>query len=251
MESVNKKVVFITIILTIVTSLLIYVYINKATTRNESAVEYVDVLVAAKNLPPKHIIIETDIKEIKIDKKNFSSKALTQKSDIVGKRIKESILAEEQIVRERLMDEKKSSLSYSIPEGMRAISINVAEQSSVSYLIRPGDYVDIIASFDQETLENEDTITVFPRVTKTIIQNLQVLALSQNTLVTEEKVKDIPKTVTLAVTPQDAEKLAYASEYAILRMVLRQADDHEIIATDGVNRKDVATSKGMYSIPKK
>ena len=250
MESVNKKVIFITIILTIVTSLLIYVYITKATTKTESAVEYADVLVAANTLPPKHIITEIDIKLVKMDKNKVNIKALTNRADIVGKRIKESILADEQIVSERLMDEKKSALSFSMPEGMRALSINISEQSFVSYLVRPGDYVDIIASFELESIEEANTITIFPRITKTVIQNLQVLALSQNTVVNEEKISDVPKTVTLAVTPQDAEKLVYASEYATLTLVLRHADDHEIIKTDGVNRKDVASSKGMYTVPK-
>lgn len=250
MESVNKKVIIITIILTIVTSLLIYVYITKATTKTETTLEYADVLVAANTLPPKHVISEVDIKLVKIDKSRVNAKALNNRADIVGKRVKESILADEQIVPERLMDENKSSLSFSMPEGMRAISVDVSEQSFVSYLIRPGDYIDIIASFEQETIEEATTVTIFPRITKTIIQNLQVLALSQNTVVNEEKLSEIPKTVTLAVTPQDAEKLAYASQYATLTMVLRHADEHEITRTDGVNRKDVASSKGMYTMPK-
>ena len=250
MESVNKKVIFITLILTIVTSLLIYAYISKATTKAEVTVEYAEVLVAASTLSPKHIITEIDIKLIKIEKNRVNIKALTNKADIVGKRVRESILADEQIVPERLMDEKKSALSFSMPEGMRALSININEQSFVSYLIRPGDYIDIIASFELETIEEASTITIFPRITKTVIQNLQVLALSQNTVVTGEKVTEIPKTVTLAVTPQDAEKLVYASQYATLTMVLRHADDHEIIKSDGVNRKDVASTKGMYTMPK-
>ena len=251
MESVNKKVIFITIILTIVTSLLIYVYISKATAKPESAAaEYVDVLVAANTLPPKHIIAETDIKLLKMEANKVNNKALSNKADIVGKRIKESILADEQIVPERVMDDNKSALSFSIPEGMRAVSVNISEQSFVSYLIRPGDYIDIIASFEMESIDEETRTVIFPRITKTVIQNLQVLALSQNTVVTEEKVSETPQTVTLAVSLQDAEKLVYASTYATLTMVLRQADDHGIIKTDGVNRQDVATGKGVYSVPK-
>ena len=250
MESVNKKVIFITLILTIVTSLLIYTYISKATTKVEATAELAEALVAANNLPPAHIISDADIKSVKIDKTIVNIKALTNRADIVGKRVRESILADEQIVPERLMDENKSALSFNMPEGMRALSLNINEQSFVSYLIRPGDYIDIIASFEMESIEEATTVTIFPRITKTVIQNLQVLALSQNTDIKEEKISEFPKTVTLAVTPQDAEKLVYASQYATLTMVLRHADDHEIIRTDGVNRKDVASSKGMYTMPK-
>jgi pilus assembly protein CpaB len=250
MEAVNRKVIFITIFLTIITSLLIYAYITKAATKTEVQIEYADVLVAANTLPPKHIIVETDIKLVKMTKDKVNARALKNKTEIIGKRIKESIMAEEQIIPDRIMDDKKSPLSFSIPDGMRALSINITEQSFVSYLIRPGDYIDIIASFELESIEEAATVTIYPRITKTIIQNLQVLALSQNTVVAGDKVSEIPKTVTLAVTPQDAEKLVYASEYATLTMILRHADDDKIITTDGVNRKDVASSKGMYTVPK-
>ena len=251
MESVNKKVIFITLILTIITSLLIYFYITKSTSKPQDVVEYTDVPVAAKTLPAKYQITDADIKLVKLDKRLVSSKAVTNKGDIVGKRVKESILADEQIIPERLLDENKATLSFTMPKGMRAISISVSEPVIVSNLIRPGDHVDIIASFETESMDNETTVTIFPRITKIILQNVQILAMGQDTTITDEKIKESPATVTLAVTPQDAEKLVYASEYATLKMILRHVEDDAPVKTDGVNRQDVATTKGTYTVPKK
>jgi Flp pilus assembly protein CpaB len=250
MESVNKKIIFITLILTIFTSLLIYVYITRSSNKTTDVVEYVNTYVAAKTLPPKYKIIDSDIKLVKIKKEDMNVNALTNPNDIIGKRVKESIMEGEQIVGGRLMDEKKSTLSSSMPEGMRAVSLNVQEQMIVSNLIRPGDFVDIIASFEKEEIEEATQITIFPRVTKIILQNIEILSLGQDTVITDEKIKDTPKTITVAISPQDAEKLVYASEYATLRLVLRHTDDNEILKTDGVNREDVATGKGVYKVTK-
>lgn len=249
MESVNKKVIFITLILTIFTSLLIYVYITKSTTKTAVAVEYVNTYVAVKDLPPKYKITDADVKLMKIKKDELNLKALTMKTDIVGKRVKESIIAGEQIVKERLIDDAKATLSSNMPEGMRAVSINVQEQTIVSNLLRPGDFVDVVASFEQEAVEKTDTKEVYPRITKIVLQNVEVLSLGQDTMIVDEKVKEMPKTITLAISPKDVEKFIYITEYAVIRLVLRHTGDNDTVGTNGAMREDVVPKRGVYSAP--
>lgn len=250
MESVNKKVIFISLILTIFTSMLIYVYITKSSTKPTTVVEYVNTYVAAKDMPPKYKILESDIKQVKLTKEELNVKAITIKKEIVGKRVKESIIAGEQIVRERLIDEDNSTLSSNMPEGMRAISINVQENTIVSNLMRPGDYVDVVASFEKEEVEKAAEKEIYPRITKIILQNIEVLSLGQDINISDEKIKETPKTVTLAIPPKDVEKFIFASEFANIRLVLRYTGDTDIIAGTGILRDDVATKKGVYTVPK-
>lgn len=250
MESVNKKVIFITLFLTIFTSMLIYVYITNATKKTTVVAEFTNAYVAAKTLPPKYKIAAADIKLVKIKKDELNVNAVSDKNDIIGKRVNESILEGEQIIKNRLLDENKSTLSVSMPEGMRAVSINVQEQMIVSNLLRPGDFVDVIASFDKEEIEEATQKTVIPRITKIILQNIEVLSLGQDIVIADEKIKDNPKTVTLSVLPQDVEKLVYASEYGILRLALRPADDSKITNTEGIIREDVASGKGVFRVAK-
>ena len=248
MESVNKKVIIIALIVSLFTSLLIYVYVNNATAKAAAVENTSTVYVAAKTMPPKYKITEADIKEIKISKDMINSRAVLDKSAILDKRLKETVVEGEQIIMDRLADEKNTSLSFAIPEGMRAVSINVNDQIDVANMIRPGDYVDVVASFEKEEVEKLDTKTVYPRITKIIIQKVQILAFGLSMSANDEQAKEAPKTVTVAVSPQDVEKLVYASEYAILRLALRGTDDKGDVNTPGIIREDSVPSKGSYTV---
>lgn len=248
MESVNRRVILIAIIMALLTSFLIYIYIKKATTITTTD-EYVKVFVASKTLLPKYKITDADIKEIKITKEYMNSKAIRNKSEIIGKRLRDSIIEGEQILKDRLVDDNKFNLSFNIPEGKRAVSMNVNEQVEVANLIRPGDFVDVIGSFDKDEIDDKSNKTTYPRITKTILQNVQVLALAQEQILTDDKTKELPKTVTVAVSPQDAEKLVFASEYATLRLALRPVDEKGNTDTQGVIRGDIVPNKGVIISP--
>lgn len=248
MESVNKRVMVFAVILALLTSFLVYIYIKKATTKPE-VVEYINVYVAAKTLPARHKITENDLKQVKVTREYLNSNAVLNKADIVGKRLKDSVIEGEQILRDRLVNEDNLTLAYKVPEGKRAVSINVNERVSVSNMIRPGDRVDVLASFDREEQEEESSVKVYPRVTTTLIQNVEVLAMGQDMTIKADKIAEPPKTVTLAVSPEDAEKLVYASEYAVICLALRRVDDSEIEKSNGTLREDVVPNRGILIKP--
>lgn len=150
---------------------------------------------------------------------------------------------------QRLINEDNMSLSYHIQKGMRAISINISEQVSVANLLRPGDYVDVIASFEEEEEKiSEEMSKVFPKISKVILQNVQVLALGQDLVLSADKLSEAPSTVTLAVGKEDMEKFVYISQFATLRLALRSVDDTSKIDTQGIIRSDMTGSKGVYTI---
>ncbi|MCX7708851.1 MAG: Flp pilus assembly protein CpaB [Clostridia bacterium] len=249
MESINKKVIFMALIMALITSALVYVYIKRVTTKPE-IIEYVNVYVAAKTLPPKHKIINEDIKMVKVTREYLNTRAVLNSADVVGKYLKDSVIEGEQILKDRIVDENKLTLVYNVPEGKRAVSINVNEQIEVANLLKPGDFVDVLASFDKEEVDDKDSKTIYPRITKTIIQNVKVLALGQDQYVADDKAKELPKTVTLAVDPADAEKLVYASEFSVLRLSLRGVGDNRMIDTPGAIRSDIVNEKGVKIISK-
>ncbi|MCX7842957.1 MAG: Flp pilus assembly protein CpaB [Clostridia bacterium] len=249
MESVNRKVILISLIMAILTAFLVYAYIKKATAKPE-VVEYINTYAAARTLPPKHKITDGDIKIIKVTREYLNPKAVLNKADIIGRRLKDSVIEGEQILVDRLADESKATLAYRIPEGKRAVSINVTEQTEVADHIRPGDYVDVIASFDKEEIEDVNGKMVFPRITRTIIQNAAILALGQDQVIPDEKQKELPKTVTLAVNAQEAERLVYASEFGTIRLALRNAGDDKVESSQGYIRQDITGEKGSKILPK-
>ncbi|NLL04593.1 MAG: Flp pilus assembly protein CpaB [Clostridiaceae bacterium] len=249
MESVNKRVITISLILALFTTAMVFLYIKSATVKTDVA-EYIDVYIASKTLPEKHEITAADIKKSRVTKEYLNPDAVLVEADIIGKRLKDSVIEGEQILRSRLVQENNYTLAYKIPEGMRAISVNVNEQVEVANLIRPGDFVDIIAIFPMETLEQgENKIIELPK-SETVIQNIQVLALGQDMVITEGKDMELPKTVTLSVSPKDAEKLTFVSEFASIRMTLRAVGDEKVITDNGVIKDDVVSDKGVIVVPK-
>ncbi|MGE5329038.1 MAG: Flp pilus assembly protein CpaB [Deltaproteobacteria bacterium] len=199
MEWINRKILAIAIVLSIITSGFIFAYINNIT-KSPSAGEKVRVYVALKIIPERSIINITDIKSIEIEKKNVQNGSLNRKEDIIGKWVKETIYEGEQIRKDRIVDEKKVNLAYNIPKGKRAISININEASGVSYNIVPGDYVDVAATFDKDEGRESYGKVLYNRVTKIILQNVQVIATGENSISdSKEAKKSIPKTITLAV----------------------------------------------------
>jgi pilus assembly protein CpaB len=249
MESVNKRVIVIAVVMALFTSFLIYIYVKKVTTKPDVR-EYVKVYVAAKTLPAKYKIAEEDIKQINVDKEYLNSKAALNKADIEGKSLKDRIIEGEQILKDRLVEDKKMAMAYNIPEGKRAVSITVNEQMIVSGLVRPGDFVDIIASFDKEDYDDKNTKISYPKTTKIVMQNVQILALAQDQIIADEKLKELPKTMTVAVTPQDAEKLVFISDNATLRLALRPVGDDKNVDTQGTIRTDITMDKGVRIVPK-
>lgn len=249
MEPVNKKVILIAVIMALVTTFMMYFYINNMTSKPKDVVEKVSVFVAAKTLPVKHKIAQGDIREELVDREYLNARAIRSRNDIVGKLAKDTIIEGEQILKERLVSDDKTDLVYNVPEGKRAVSINVNEQIQVANMIRPGDYIDIIASFDKEELEDGSNRIIYPRISKTVLQNILILALGREQTVVEGKTPEMPATVTLAVTPGDAEKLVYITEYASVRMALRPVGDEKGVDTKGITRYDLAGERGSKTVP--
>ena len=107
-------------------------------------------------------------------------------------------------------DPAAKGLSADIKKTMRAVSVNCTGASSVSGMVRPNDHVDVIGTFDFESAPGKKGF-----VTCTILQNVLVLATGSDTAKSRARQPAMPSaysTVTLEVTPREAEMLAFANE---------------------------------------
>ncbi len=116
-------------------------------------------------------------------------------------------------------------LNANIKNGMRAKAIAVDSISSLSYLIRPDDRVDIIGTFRFPEMRGEkdwDTITL------TILQNVRVIATGNQwgrKLATQETRRRSYSSVTLELSPSDVEIVEFASQKGRLSLSLRNNED--------------------------
>ncbi|TXD38954.1 Flp pilus assembly protein CpaB [Lujinxingia vulgaris] len=139
------------------------------------------------------------------------------------------------------------TLSGRIPAGERAMTIPVDAISGVSGLLRPGDRVDILGTFPVGTEDNlipeaagNDSIGY---VTMNLLQNVTLLAVGQ-------EVSDIPSgdargnrgqysTVTLSLTPSEAELLVISQTRGKLMLLLRHRDDIEAVTVTKTTLREV------------
>lgn len=230
MNQSGKKLLFLALIIAIIATVAVLLYVSGLKKPAQSEVEYINVAVAIENIEKSSVITEKVVKIEKIATQFANEAALNDIKLIVGKRAKDNIYKGEQIIPERIADGRELGFSYTIPQGFRAISVNVNEAIEVADFIRPGDWVDVIATFDQKDFIMKGNGYFTPKVTKTILQNIRVLGMGQKTEISEKERKTdaLPKTVTLAVKPEDIGKLVFSEEAGVIKLVLRNIDDHNV-----------------------
>ena len=117
-----------------------------------------------------------------------------------------------------------------IPEGMRAISVKVNEVIGVAGFVVPGTIVDVLVTVRPTNAAQDEPMT------RTVVSKVQVL--TAGTKYDQEKSKTgepIPTSVvTLAVLPEDAERIALASNEGKVTLALRNPLDVNSTDTRGI-----------------
>ncbi len=236
MGKLNKRALLISLVLTAICALVLFNYIrNMQTPAAESA--KTDILVSVKDFNPGEIITPEDIRVVKVSSDSVPEGIIFDKLYIEGMYANVPILIGEPFREERLAKKEELSLANKLEKGYRAFSIFINEANLLSMQLVPGDKIDIIATWTFETKENLS----FP-YSYTILQNIEVLSLGPNRVADAESsmpnrggynIDDMPKTITLAVTPQQAETLALNAQNSTISVALRGLDDENTENTEG------------------
>ena len=118
-----------------------------------------------------------------------------------------------------------------IAKGNVAYNLSVDENNSISGMIIPGDFVDILLTIDDE----DNGARVMP-----LLENVAVLATG--TRVGETPIDDTSAgygSITLELSPDNAERLAVGSNSGSLRVILRQIDDRRPFLLNGLTQKQL------------
>ncbi len=115
-------------------------------------------------------------------------------------------------------------LQVVLTPGARAISIPVATGGASTGLLFPGDRVDVILT---QNFKGEAAVITRRSVSETVVENLRVLAI--DALDAKAPSGSFGRTVTLEVTPHQAEKINVATELGKLSLTLRS-----VVGPDGV-----------------
>ena len=187
-----------------------------------------EVLCFAREIPSGSELAKSDLGLKTVPAVGMRGQALTAENvaDVVGRRVLIGHKRGDVVFWSDIEggDPSATGLSADVKRQMRAVSINCTGAASVSSMVRPNDHVDVIGTFDFEGAGGRRNF-----VTCTILQNVLVLATGSETAKSRLRSQGISRaysTVTLEVTPREAEMLAFAEQIkGRLVLTLRNRND--------------------------
>lgn len=175
------------------------------------------VLVTTQEIPARMRITDTMFnKEIR-PSNAVQPDAIAEPSQAVGSLALITIPAGSQLTSSAIGTNVALALPVRLEPGMRAVSIPVDRVKDVSGLVQPGDRVDVIAIPPPKSNGP-------PPKAATIFRGVRVLSVGnalENPSATPAPEMQSAATVTLEVTPKQADLLAWADANATLRLALR------------------------------
>lgn len=262
------------LVLALLASGLVYRIVRKSEQQLAEAQrpkETLDVVVAVRDLlvgnpiSEEDVVVRAMVPGMVAEEGTFSTL-----EDVVGRTPRERVLASEPVRDERIArPDQGIGLNAIVTPGKRAMTVATNTEDAVAGLLQPGNYVDIIV-----TIRPEDPSAAGAKwVTDTILQTLKVLAVGgslggptpvetkkvTNTADGQKKVETVkrdPKdtsarklkpSITLEVTPDEAEKLALAVAQGDIYVVLRSDIDTLQYADHGI--KTSTTLIGFPTVP--
>ena len=241
----NKKALVIALGVALFGTLMVFGYISQLEKKLMADSTPMQAVVAAKAIPAGTLLDETWLKIVKIPKKYLQPGHLDKIEDAIDRVTLISVLQNAQVLGNIFLD-ADSGIAAKIPSEKRAFSIPVSEATAVADLIEPQDFVDVLVTAAIGSFSEGENVTE-EIITRTILQNIQVLAVnrlsskavrmaslgmnqSSKGNVFSARDSGINKregisTITLSVSPEDAQKLSLAAQIGLVAVSLRSKYD--------------------------
>lgn len=191
--------------------------------------KYARIVAAAKDVAPGQELSDEDLGYVEMSVDSLPRTSFKTTDGLKG-RVAVVALVKGQPLLESSLAEPGAGrgLQAVVPDGMRAVTIEVNEVSGLAGLLTPGCRVDVISTIKRAESSN---------MARTIVENVKVMAIGPNTVVKDKEGKSDSlnlRSITLLVTPKQAETIELACSQARPRLVLRGTSDNAPIASAGV-----------------
>ena len=188
----------------------------------------IEVLVASKDLPIGTRLQAGDLiwdrwpKGITTDRYVVKSARAGADTEFNGMVVRQTILTGEPVIESRLIKADRGFMSVILGPGMRAVAVEVKAVSTAGGFVLPNDRVDILLT----RAAPKAAASGDPYVSETILQNIKILAVDQNSGDNRTEPAMVAKdTVTLELTPRQAETVAQAQQLGTISLALRSIRD--------------------------
>ena len=223
-----KKIYLLSIFMAIVVGFAVYLFASSLRQDiNSNSNDVGQVIVAEADIPANTLITDDMVQIVSLPKQSINLRAALRLEQVVGKITKYPLLSQEQVLMPNLIEKGKEdgSLSYTLEDGQRAISVAVDDVSGVSGYIVEGDFVDVVANVILHDAMGSSYTT-----STLIAENILVLKTGVKQLKSTDSISESYLTVTLCATPEDALKINYAATTGKLSLILRPVLDNKIVS---------------------
>ena len=202
-----------------------------------------EVLVASRAIPKGARLDSSMVQSKSFEADAVPQGVLREGAEVYGRIAARDISADDPITPDKLMPKGTVSggLDASVEPGKRAFTIKGTKIMGAGGLLTPGCRVDVLSTYTQPG-KNED------KINKVILENVPVLATGteRETKIGKDGREELANTdfYTLMVTPEEAERLALASDLGSLHLALRKPGDGDVVVTSGA---DVARSLEAFA----
>jgi pilus assembly protein CpaB len=231
----------VAIILGIVASVFVYRQFQAASAP-KPVVRMQQIVVAAEPLKLGTRVNASNLKTIPWPQGQPVAGMFTKVDDVANRALITSVAENEPILESKLASlQSGAGLAATIPEGMRAMSVAVNDVVGVAGFVTPGTMVDVLVT---------GAATGGGNITRTILENVRVLAAGQKVEQDKEGKPQTVPVITLLVTPDDAAKLAMASTEGKIQLALRNTIDTKNMSPPAVMQTSLFSSGAPASAPK-
>lgn len=243
----NAKALLISLFVAFFAVLLLFSYINS---REKAILEMatpVQVVVANRDIPEGRRIDSDMVVLSEIPQKYVQPGAFNDLDRVLNRDITVPVLKGTQILESMFISTETEGIGAKIPSGKRAFSIFMTDVTAVGELIQPGDMVDLLVTVEVGSFEGGRSVSE-EIITKTVLENILVLAVNQTSSkrrtaalgdTNQEAAGSVfksdnqsgfhkrepIKTMTVALTPAEVQKLNIAQEIGTLSAALRSSFD--------------------------
>lgn len=179
------------------------------------------VVAAAQNIKLGSILKDNDLTTIEIAG-TLPQGVILKTQDAIGRGVLSDLYAGEPILNDRLATPGSGGgLAATIPQGMRAAAVKVDQVVGVAGFVTPGMRVDVLVSGNPPG----STGGAQGSVTKTLLQNIEVLSAGTDIQKDAEGKPQQVQVVNLLVSPIQAQLLSLAGNETRIQLVLRNPLD--------------------------
>lgn len=208
----------------------------------ESRYEPVKVVVASTDLRPGVFLSGQTVAVREMPRSFLHSDAVLADhwANVAGRVLAHSVRSGEPVLLSHLTRDASAGFSSQLAAGMRALTVPVDDEASISGMLAPGDRIDILFT----TMTGNETVTL------PLLLDVTVIATGVRTVTNAQYLDQRTpsrqyNTVTVSVTPENAARITLAQDAGKITVALRQPQDDRPTQIARITKRSLLNSERL------